>query len=75
MGYGDCRFKDFAANTGGPLHTHDFSVMLLVVSGTLTLANENGATAGSRFIPGQRRHPAAARSAQTPGVTTLNSSA
>ena len=50
MGYGDCLFKDFAAHMDGPLHTRDLSVMLLVVSGTLTLAYENGATT---YRPGE----------------------
>ena len=43
-GYGEGQFKEFAPNTDGPMHTHDFSVMLLVLSGEFTLARAGGAT-------------------------------
>ncbi len=43
-GYEDCQFKEYAPNMDGPLHTHEFSVMLLVVSGEFTLAFESGSS-------------------------------
>lgn len=43
-GYGDGQFKEFAPNLDGPMHSHDFSVLLLVVSGELTLAQPGGST-------------------------------
>ena len=49
-GYEEGQFKAYAPNTDGPMHTHDFSVMLLVVSGEFTLARNNGATT---FRPGE----------------------
>ena len=42
-GYEEGQLKEYAPNTDGPMHTHDFSVMLLVVSGEFTLAQDNGA--------------------------------
>jgi hypothetical protein len=50
LGYGDCQFKSYPANMDGPLHTHDFAVILLVVSGEFALATENGSTA---HLPGE----------------------
>lgn len=50
LGYGDFQFKDYVPNTDGPLHTHEFSVMLLVVSGEFALAFEDGA---SNYRPGE----------------------
>ena len=41
-GYSEGQFKDYGPNTDGPMHTHDFSVMLLVVDGEFTLALESG---------------------------------
>ena len=32
-GYGDFQTKDYVPNRDGPLHTHEFSVMLWVVGG------------------------------------------
>lgn len=43
-GYGEAQFKDFAPYTDSPMHCHDFSVMLLVVSGEFTLARPSAAT-------------------------------
>ncbi len=43
-GYAAGQFKDFPPNADGPMHTHDFSVMLMVVSGKFTLAREDGET-------------------------------
>lgn len=49
-GYGEAQYKEYAPNTDGPLHAHDFSVMLLVLSGDFTLAREDGETT---FQPGE----------------------
>jgi len=49
MGYGECQFKEFPPNTDGPLRTHEFSVMLLVVNGEFTLAFGSGS---STYRPG-----------------------
>ena len=43
-GYGDFQSRDYPPDKDGPLHTHGFSVMLLVVEGQFTLALENGST-------------------------------
>ena len=32
-GYEEGQFKEYPPNTDGPMHTHDFSVMLIVVGG------------------------------------------
>ena len=48
--YGQGEFKEYPPNTDGPMHTHDFSVMLLVVSGEFVLAHESGATT---YRPGE----------------------
>jgi len=50
QGYGDFQTKDYAPNRDGPLHTHGFSVMLLVVGGQFSLAFENGIT---NYRPGE----------------------
>ena len=44
LGYRDIQFKDYAPNLDGPLHVHEFSVMLLVVSGEFSLALQEGTT-------------------------------
>ena len=44
LGYRDIQFKDYLPNLDGPLHVHEFAVMLLVVSGEFSLALEDGAT-------------------------------
>lgn len=44
LGYQDIQFKDYAPNLDGPLHVHEFSVMLLVVSGEFSLAYQDGKT-------------------------------
>lgn len=43
-GYGEGQFKDFPPNSDCAMHTHDASVMLMVVSGKFTLAREEGST-------------------------------
>lgn len=50
LGYGDLEAKDYAPNRDGPLHTHEFSVMLLVVGGNFSLAFENGTAS---YSPGE----------------------
>jgi quercetin dioxygenase-like cupin family protein len=50
QGYLDIGFKDYPPQLDGPMHTHDFSVKLLVVSGAFSLAREDGATT---FQPGE----------------------
>jgi quercetin dioxygenase-like cupin family protein len=40
-GYGDFQVKEYPPNADSPLHTHDFSVMLWVVSGHFMLAFED----------------------------------
>ena len=49
-GYGEVQNKDYVPNQDGPLHSHDFSVMLLVLGGHFTLAFEDGTT---DFRPGE----------------------
>jgi quercetin dioxygenase-like cupin family protein len=41
-GYGEVQFKDYPPNADGPMHTHDFSVLLLVVDGDFMLAQDDG---------------------------------
>lgn len=41
-GYLDIGFKDYPPQLDGPMHTHDFSVMLLVLEGEFSLAREDG---------------------------------
>lgn len=43
-GYGDIRFKEYAPHANDSLHTHDVSVMLMVLSGSFTLALESEST-------------------------------
>ncbi len=43
-GYDEGQFKRFAPNTDDSMHTHDFSVMLLVVSGEFTLVQNDAST-------------------------------
>lgn len=50
QGYGDIQTKDYPPNRDGPLHTHEFSVMLLVVGGQFALAFEDGTT---NYGPGE----------------------
>ena len=50
QGYGEVQAKDYVPNKDGPLHTHEFSVMLLVVGGQFTLAFEDGTT---NYLPGE----------------------
>ncbi len=49
-GYGQIEVKDLDANMDGAMHTHGFSVMLLVMAGEFTLNRESGATT---FQPGE----------------------
>ena len=44
QGYGDFQFKAYPSHNDGPLHTHAFSVMLLVTEGHFSLAFEDSAT-------------------------------
>ena len=50
QGYGDFQSKDYVPNRDGPLHVHEFSVMLLVLDGAFALAFEDGAT---HYRPGE----------------------
>ncbi|NIM28368.1 MAG: cupin domain-containing protein [Gammaproteobacteria bacterium] len=43
-GYGNAEVKTYPPNTDGPMHTHDVSVMALVLSGEITLALEESST-------------------------------
>lgn len=49
-GYGDFQTKDYGPNSDGPLHTHEFSVVLLVIEGQFTLGFEDGSTS---YRPGE----------------------
>jgi len=49
-GYGEEQFKEYPPDTDGPMHTHDFSVMLIVVNGEFMLARESGVTT---YRPGE----------------------
>ncbi len=42
--FGEVQFKEYPPNTDGPMHTHDFSVWLLVLEGEFLLAQESGVT-------------------------------
>ena len=44
QGYGNFQIRDYVSNNDGHLHTHDFSVMLLVIQGQFALAFEDGTT-------------------------------
>ena len=48
--YGEVQFKEYPPNADGTMHTHDFSVLLLVVSGEFMLAQESGVTS---YRPGE----------------------
>ena len=50
QGFGEVQAKDYVPNKDGPLHTHEFSVLLLVVGGQFTLAFEDGTT---NYLPGE----------------------
>ena len=50
QGYGEVQAKDYVPNRDGPLHAHEFSVMLLVVGGEFSLAFEDGTT---NYRPGE----------------------
>ena len=50
QGYGDFQTKGYGPDMDGPLHTHEFSVMLLVVEGQFTLAFEGGTAS---YRPGE----------------------
>lgn len=50
QGYGDFQAKDYVPNRDGPLHPHEFSVMLMVVAGEFSLGFEDGTT---HFGPGE----------------------
>lgn len=43
-GYGDVKIKDYEPNLYDPPHTHDLSIMGLVLKGAMTLEWESGAT-------------------------------
>ena len=49
-GYGDFQAKAYVPHNDGPLHTHAFSVMLLVTEGHFALAFEEGTT---NYRPGE----------------------
>jgi len=49
-GYGPPRFKKYEPESTCDMHSHDFSVLLLVVDGEFILAKEHGS---ERFRPGQ----------------------
>jgi quercetin dioxygenase-like cupin family protein len=49
-GYPEPEFKEYAPHTDGEMHTHDSSVMLLVIEGVFTLAEESGST---NYQPGE----------------------
>lgn len=48
-GYGECQTKTYAPHNDDLLHTHAFSVMLLVTEGHFTLALEDGV---ANYLPG-----------------------
>ena len=50
QGYGEFQSKAYVPNNDGPLHTHPFSVMLLVTEGHFSLAFEDGTT---NYRPGE----------------------
>ncbi|MEZ5701433.1 MAG: hypothetical protein R3E42_04880 [Burkholderiaceae bacterium] len=47
----EVEFKDYPPNLDGPLHTHDFSVMLWVERGEFSLVCEDGVKV---YRPGER---------------------
>lgn len=44
LGFGDLQVKEYAPHRDGPLHAHDFAVMLLILEGEFALAFEDGRT-------------------------------
>ncbi len=50
LGFGDLQVKDYAPNRDGPLHAHEFAVMLLILEGQFALGFENGQT---EYRPGE----------------------
>lgn len=44
LGFGDVQVKDYVPNRDGPLHAHEFAVMLLILEGRFALGFENGQT-------------------------------
>ena len=59
-GYADAKVKEYEANMNAPMHTHEFSVMLYVLSGEFTLALEAGSRTYARGdwceLPGDTMH-------------------
>jgi hypothetical protein len=53
-GYGNAEVKTYGPDVDEPMHTHDVSVMALVLSGELTLAMEDG----RRMVRAASRHVA-----------------
>ena len=51
MGYGAPAVKDYDAAADGPLHTHPFAVMLLVLDGEFRLVFENSSMT---YLPGDQ---------------------
>ena len=49
LGYGDIAYKNYPPHADGPLHTHEFGVMLLVIEGEFTLARSDEAVT---YAPG-----------------------
>lgn len=49
-GYGEAQVKSYPPHTDGPQHTHDVSVMLLVLDGEFTLAEPDRSTT---YRPGE----------------------
>ena len=49
-GYEEIQLKEYAPDTDGEMHSHDFSVRLLVLDGAFTLARRDGDTT---FSPGE----------------------
>ena len=43
-GFGEGEIKTYPPNADGPMHTHDFNVLLLVLEGPFALASEDGVT-------------------------------
>jgi len=49
-GYGEAQVTEYEPGLDNKMHTHDFSAMVLVLSGEFTLARESGA---ATFGPGE----------------------
>lgn len=49
QGYSDPRTIEYQPNSTSDMHAHDFSCLVLVVSGEFTLAKENGS---EKYSPG-----------------------